>query len=120
MQKRKNQETFHEPVLLREVTKAFVSEDNARLKKGTRIIDATLGLGGHTEALVKSGADVLGIDADSEMLKLAKHRLELACPTPKSTSWGSYDLVYGNFRNIDDIAKNKGFYPVDGILFDLG
>jgi 16S rRNA (cytosine1402-N4)-methyltransferase len=121
MPKIKKPEIFHNPVLLREVLEAFSFSSKAHLKKGVKIIDATLGLGGHTEALVKSGADVLGIETDNEMLKLAIDRLKIACPTPKvNKSWGSYKLVYGNFRKIGEIANENGFSEVDGVLFDFG
>ncbi|MBI4153398.1 16S rRNA (cytosine(1402)-N(4))-methyltransferase RsmH, partial [Candidatus Woesebacteria bacterium] len=76
-----------------------------------RIIDATVGTAGHTLEMVKAGANVLGIDADPEMLEKAEKRLEGA---------GSLKLVYGNFRNIEEIASNENFREVDGILFDLG
>ncbi len=120
-QKSEEIQKLHSSVLLEEVIEAFNEVKFAHLNEELKIIDATLGLGGHTESLVKNGFNVLGIDTDSEMLKLALVRLELACPTPKeNNSWGSFKLIQGNFRNIEKLAKSVGFDKVDGILFDLG
>lgn len=105
---------FHESVLNYEVLKNL-----APLNK-LKAIDATVGTGGHALSLVKSGANVLGIEADYEMYEIAKERLEKACPSSHFRMGGSYKIVHGNFRNIDSIAFSNKFRPVDGVLFDLG
>ena len=110
----RNREKIHNPVLVREVLDFFAPLKNAR------IIDATVGTGGHTLALIKEGAEVLGIEADGQMLEVAARRLEDACPTPNQNGWGSFKLVKGNFRNIDIIATEIRYSDVDGVLFDLG
>lgn len=93
---------YHEPVM--------VSEVLAHLNKKKRVIDATLGTGGHSLKLLEAGVKVLGIESDPEILKIAKERLvKFNCL-----------LVHGNFKDIDRIVKNNGFKKVDGILFDLG
>lgn len=131
MDENKNIAELHKPVLLNEIAEAFGDKENAHLNRELKIIDATLGIGGHTEALVKNGFRVLGVDADLETLKLASERLDLvfrgrktelsACLTPKSVNtWGSYKLIHGNFRIIDEIARREGFDEAEGILFDLG
>ncbi|KKT65643.1 MAG: S-adenosyl-methyltransferase MraW [Candidatus Curtissbacteria bacterium GW2011_GWC1_44_33] len=56
---------YHEPVMVQEVIEVL-----APLKEA-RIIDATVGTGGHTLELVKAGANVLGIDLDVGMLEEA-------------------------------------------------
>lgn len=114
MESSSNQEKIHNPVLVRQVLEFL-----APLKKA-RIIDATLGSAGHTLALVKAGAHVLGIEADSQMLEIAARRLEEACPTPNIKGWGSFKVAHGNFRDLDEIASKAGFDDVDGVLFDLG
>ncbi len=93
---------YHEPVL--------VSEVLAHLNKKKRVIDATLGTGGHTLKLLEAGVRVLGIESDPEILEIAKERLK------------TFDckLVHGNFKDIDKVARENGFDKVDGILFDLG
>jgi 16S rRNA (cytosine1402-N4)-methyltransferase len=70
--------------------------------------------------VVKAGADVLGIDADSKMLETALERLKKACPTPNEEGLGSFKLAQGNFRDIETIAQGEKFDKVEGILFDLG
>lgn len=94
----------HEPVLLGEVISAL------NIKRGKKYIDATLGAGGHTEAILNHGGKVLGIEADSQMLKFSEKRLANNCPT----------LVRGKFENIVAISKSQNFAPVDGVLMDLG
>ena len=85
--------------------------ENLHIKKGSKIIDATMGTGGHTFAILEAGGEVLGIDADPEMIAIARNRLE---------GQKNVKLVEGNFVDIDALAKENGFYPADGIIFDLG
>lgn len=93
---------YHEPVMASEVL--------AHLNKKKSVIDATLGTGGHSLKLLEAGVKVLGIEADPEILEIAKSRLvKFACP-----------LVHGNFKDIDKVAYENGFNKVDGVLFDLG
>ncbi len=99
-------DNYHESVMTREVIK------NLHIKSQAKYIDATLGTAGHTLAIAENGGQVLGIEADPEMLTIAKERLENTRPTPK--------LVLGNFIDIDKIAHEEGFEKVSGILFDLG
>lgn len=111
---------LHEPVLINEVLEALRVRALARSKKSAKFIDATLGLGGHSKEIVCLGGDVLGIEMDAEMLKIAQGFLREACPTPEARTRGSYTLVRGNFSLIDAIAKENDFSEVDGVLFDLG
>lgn len=99
---------WHIPVLLHE------SVSGLNLKEGDTAIDATLGLGGHSELLLRSvGAQgvVLGIDADSEALRLARERL---------SAFPQMRYALGNFRDINLHAKAVGLAEAQGILFDLG
>lgn len=99
---------YHIPVLLKEVL-YFLD-----VSPGKRFIDATVGGSGHTEAILQSGGEVLGVDISPVALRLAEERIKKACPVPKVR------LVQGNFKDILQIAQNAGFKKVDGILFDLG
>jgi len=94
------QNKYHETVLVKEVLK--------EMPKG-KVIDCTLGTGGHTEALTDKGYEVLGIEADPKMLKIAEERIG-----------DKAKLVLGNFSEIDKIASEINFDKVNGILFDLG
>jgi len=91
--------TFHQSVMVKEVVK--------EMPKG-KIIDCTLGTGGHTEALINNDCEVLGIEADPKILAIAKKRMP------------NGNFVLGNFVNLDKIAKENSFDEVEGILFDLG
>lgn len=99
---------YHVPVLLNEVI------DFLQPSSGKKYIDATIGGGGHTEGVLKAGGQVLGIDQDEEALEEVKIRLKDWIKT------GQLIIQNGNFKNLEEIAKNKSFTNVDGILFDLG
>ena len=100
---------YHESVMVREVLENLHLNNRPRgLKKASKYIDATLGTGGHALEIIKAGGNVLGIEADPEMLKIAKERM------PEG------NFVLGNFTSIDKIAKANDFDKISGILFDLG
>ena len=98
---------FHKPALLQEVLEYL------RPKASGRYIDATAGGGGHTKAILESGAQVLAIDRDPDSINFLKANLMPAFAA-------SLKLVNGNFAQIAVISKETGFEKVDGILFDLG
>lgn len=98
----------HIPVLLKEIVRILKPE------KGKKYIDATLGFGGHSLAFLKAGAEVLGIEIDPQVSALTKKRFQKLCPN------ASWRLVKGNFAQVDKIAKKNKFFPVNGIIFDLG
>lgn len=97
----------HISVLLKEVI------DYLEVEPDKKYIDTTVGGGGHTEAILLSGGEVLGIDQDPTSLFKAENRL-LACPRR------FFRLVRGNFINLQSIASENKFNLVDGILMDLG
>lgn len=84
------------------------------IKKSGFYIDATLGTGGHSLEILKAGGNVLGIDLDPTMQKVAEKRLAGEFDRDK------FKLVIGNFTDIDRIAKENDWTEVAGILFDLG
>jgi len=99
----------HEPVLLREVLEYL------NLAPGRKIIDCTLGGGGHAEAIlerISPGGKLIGIDRDDEALKAALARLE--------RFKDSVILRKGNFRDLGSILSTLGIGEFDGFLFDLG
>ena len=117
-------ELAHIPVLRDEVI-AFL-----RIEPGKKYIDTTVGGGGHAEAILKGGGELLGIDFDPKALEITKKHLAIACParqklSSKTTAGGPMDvypwrLIHGNFTKLKEIADLNGFIPADGILFDLG
>src|SRR4029453_15740220 len=78
------------------------------------VIDATLGMGGHSEAMLQRFPDLhlVGIDRDEEALALAGARLE---PFSDRT-----DRVPAVYDEIEDVLADLGIPEVHGILMDLG
>ncbi len=99
---------MHTPVLLEQVL------THLDIKPGMKIVDATFGEGGHTQALLKLGASVLAIDADEEQIKRFQNTNEDIIADEKLR------LVLGNYADIAEIAKQNHFDKVDAVLFDLG
>lgn len=99
----------HIPVLLSEALRALA------VQPGGRYIDCTLGSAGHATAILDHGSpggQLLGIDADPNAIAIAKERLQ---HYKDSTL-----LVNDNFVNLQSICIKYDFFPVHGILFDLG
>ncbi len=99
----------HEPVLLAQTLERLVTD------RGGLYLDATLGLGGHSEALLKkisAQGKVLGLDADPEALAEAGHRLQ--------AHRRRFSSVRANFRSLGSVLEGEGFFPLTGALFDLG
>ncbi len=98
----------HQPVLLDETLGLLQSQH------GGLFVDATLGLGGHSEAILDSSpeARVIGIDQDNEALKLAKERLQ---------RFGDKIMIFhGNFSTIRTVVTSANVGTPDGIMADLG
>ncbi len=95
---------MHVPVLLKEAVIGL------GVKEKGLYIDATAGEGGHLKKILEKGGRVLGIDLDEMQIAKLKKKLKK----------GSLSLVVGNFADIERIAKEHAFFPVDGILLDLG
>jgi 16S rRNA (cytosine1402-N4)-methyltransferase len=83
-------------------------------ERGGLFVDATLGLGGHSEALLEAAAPVrvLGIDRDPEALQFAHGRL---------AGFGErFRAVRANFKEIAGVLRDAGEREVSGVLADLG
>jgi len=82
---------------------------------GGRYLDATVGMGGHAEGLLRGSEPagrLCGIDRDAEALSLARDRLR---------RFGDRaELLHGDFAMLGSIAAANRWDPFDGILFDLG
>lgn len=100
--------TEHIPVMLNEVLGAMKPWE-----KQTTVIDATLGLGGHTGAILKNcrGASVIGFDQDPDARAIAGENLKAFA--------GRFEIIADNFRNIDTLSFRQDF-AADTVLFDLG
>ena len=98
----------HRPVLLPEAIELLGAS------RGGLFVDGTLGLGGHSEAILEAStnARVIGIDRDREALELAGKRL---------AQYGSrFRAVHANFREIARVVAEAGETDVQGVLVDLG
>jgi len=98
----------HIPVLLDEVIAALEGAENHRL------IDGTFGAGGYTRALLEQFPDgqVMAIDRDPDAI--------VAGAALVSASRGRLTLVSGRFGDLDDLANEHGFAPVDAVVLDIG
>ena len=78
------------------------------------VVDATLGLGGHTEAMLQRFPDlhVIGIDRDPVALGLARERL---APFADRVTF-----AHAVYDEIEDVVRDAGRDSVNGVLFDLG
>ena len=110
----------HVPVLVRRVDELLAPAIEAATASGARdvvLIDATLGMGGHTLALLSAhpGLRVIGIDRDPEALRIAGDRLRAAGMTDR------VELVHAVYDRIGDvIAERVSSGLVRAVLFDLG
>lgn len=102
---------FHAPVLCNAVIE-FLVTDHAGL-----YVDATLGGGGHSAALLDTLAPkgrVLGVDQDVEALAVATARLA------DEVEPGRFRTLLGNFGNLERLLATLEIYEIDGLLLDLG
>ncbi|MEO7352635.1 MAG: 16S rRNA (cytosine(1402)-N(4))-methyltransferase RsmH, partial [Marmoricola sp.] len=101
----------HVPVLLDRVVTLVAP---ALERPGAVFLDATLGLGGHSEAVLDRcpEAHVVGVDRDHHALELAGARL--------APFAGRTTLVHAVYDEIPEVLDELGIPAADGILFDLG
>ena len=98
----------HTPVLLQEVLEWL------RIKADGTYIDATLGAGGHSEAIAEklTSGRLISLDRDAQALQIAQQRLK---------RFGSrVSCVLSPFSRIAEAARELGIPKVDGVLADLG
>ncbi|MBM0128145.1 16S rRNA (cytosine(1402)-N(4))-methyltransferase RsmH [Pimelobacter simplex] len=101
----------HVPVLLDRVVALLAP---ALDHEGAVLVDCTLGLGGHSEAVLERipGCRVIGIDRDPRALALSRERL-----APYGDRFTGVQAVYDE---IADVVADQGLPEVAGVLFDLG
>jgi 16S rRNA (cytosine1402-N4)-methyltransferase len=98
--------TYHRPVLVTEMIELLAPQP------GELVVDATCGGGGHTEAILQTGADVLALDQDPDALEFAAARLTNFAPR--------VTLRRANFRNASQVLDELGITQIGGALLDLG
>jgi len=98
---------IHEPVLTTDVVTWLAPSG------GGLFVDCTVGLGGHTRALLDAGASrVIGLDRDADALALAGASL---------ASYGDrLELVHADYRSLPAVLDARGIDRIDGALADLG
>jgi 16S rRNA (cytosine1402-N4)-methyltransferase len=101
----------HVPVLLDRVVALLAP---CLQQPGSVLVDATLGLGGHTEAVLThcEVARVVGIDRDPDALELARARL-----APYGERFTGVHAVYDE---LPQVLEELGLDAVDAVFFDLG
>ena len=101
----------HVPVMLDRVVALLAP---ALTRPGSILVDATLGLGGHSEAFLRScpEARLVGLDRDPNAIRLAGERL-----APYA---GRVTLVHAVYDELPRVLAELDVPAVDGVLFDLG
>jgi 16S rRNA (cytosine1402-N4)-methyltransferase len=99
--------TGHVPVLTADVI------EQLRPGRGGVFVDCTVGLGGHSSALLAAGAGrIIGLDRDVDALDRARTTL---------APWlERVELVHADYRSLDSVLERLGVPLVDGTLADLG
>jgi 16S rRNA (cytosine1402-N4)-methyltransferase len=98
---------FHHVTVLRDEAAALLAP-----VPGRRVLDGTLGGGGHSEAMLERGARVVGLDQDGRALEAARGRL--------ARFGDRFVAVHANFRDARAALDGLGVDRVDGALVDLG
>ncbi|MDP2935704.1 MAG: 16S rRNA (cytosine(1402)-N(4))-methyltransferase RsmH [Dehalococcoidia bacterium] len=102
-------ERAHIPVMLNEVLQALAVRERGIY------VDCTVGGAGHARPILESSSPsgrLLGLDLDPQAIDRAAQHLE--------DMRGRFLLANENFDRVEEVAISSGFYPADGILFDLG
>lgn len=97
---------LHQPVLLTEAVNLLA------VKSDGLYLDATFGHGGHSQAILASGAKVIGLDYDQSVIDRAQNQFAAQLQS------GQLKLIRANFNQLDNLADLPRHF--DGILFDLG
>ncbi|APF33682.1 16S rRNA (cytosine(1402)-N(4))-methyltransferase [Microbacterium sp. AISO3] len=102
---------IHTPVLLDRCVELLAP---ALQREGAVVVDATEGMGGHSEALLERfpGVRLVGLDRDTDALRIAGERL--------ARFGDRVALVHTVYDGIREALDSLGIRRVDGILFDLG
>ena len=106
-----NLRDIHTPVLLERCIELLAP---ALQRDGAVFVDATLGMGGHSEAFLQRfpGIHLVGLDRDQDALRIAGERL--------APFGDRVTLVHTVYDGIADAVRSAGFAAASGILFDLG
>ena len=98
--------TYHRPVLESEVAELLA------VRPGSLVVDGTCGGGGHTEALLRAGADVLALDQDPDAIQHVSEQL--------ARFGRRVAVLQANFRHANKVLDELGIHTIGGALLDLG
>ncbi|QTX04913.1 16S rRNA (cytosine(1402)-N(4))-methyltransferase RsmH [Agromyces archimandritae] len=104
-------ERIHTPVMLERTVELLAP---AVEREGAVLVDGTLGMGGHSAALLERfpGLTIIGLDRDTEALAIARERLAPFGDRAR--------FVHTVYDGIADAVAGEGFDEVQGVLLDLG
>ncbi len=106
---------FHIPVMVKEVISYLIPTSQLPTinHKQPMFIDATVGGGGHAQAILEKidKGIVVGLDCDADAIEYTKTHLQ---------KFNNLFLFHNTYTNLDEIVKEFPEYFVQGILFDLG
>jgi len=102
---------IHTPVLLERCVELLAP---SLTRPGAVLVDATEGMGGHSEALLERFPDIrlIGLDRDTDALRIAGERL--------ARFGDRVTLVHTVYDGIARAVASTGVSQIDGVLFDLG
>lgn len=109
--------SYHTPVLLETAIKQL------HIVKGSWYVDCNLGGGGHTEAILKAGGKVIGIDLDPAAIEFVANSNQLSVISENGKLMAKSDnliLYQANFVDIDQVLADLNIKEVAGVLYDLG
>jgi len=98
--------TYHRPVLESKVAELLAA------RPGSLVVDGTCGGGGHTEALLRAGADVLALDQDPDAIQHVSEQL--------ARFGRRVAVLQANFRHANKVLDELGIHTIGGALLDLG
>ena len=104
-------ERIHTPVMLQRTVELLAP---AIQQEGAVLVDATLGMGGHSRAFLERfpKLTVVGLDRDTDALGIARERLAAFGHRAR--------FVHTVYDGIAEAIRSEGFDEVQGVLFDLG
>ena len=99
---------LHTPVMVEEVLAHLVTHPDGLY------VDATVGLGGHAEAILRRLPDcrLIGVDKDPMALEIAQERLR--------PFMNRYQLFHSTYADLHQLLERQGAGPITGVLADLG
>src|SRR2546427_566254 len=103
--------TKHVPVLLERILELFVP---ALAGRSAVLVDATVGLGGHSDALLSAHPDLTGVALDRDPDALARSAERLARHGDRVR------FAHAVYDRLPEVLAGFGLSAVDGVLFDLG